>query len=152
MVYAVQIQRRERGKLIITAQHPHYILAEAIPGCIYCKCNHRAKNRGKYGDGLYHSMIDDKDDHIPSPLIMFTCTALRHVILEWQKNKGIHSKASNSKLKADIPDRSHYFNHNNDCGQDTSCCTATSRKLLTLPGVADTSTFFMNTWNTLPES
>jgi len=29
---------------------------------------------------------------------------------------------------------------------------ATGRKLLTLPGVADTNTFLMNTWNTLPVS
>ena len=34
----------------------------------------------------------------------------------------------------------------------TSCCAATGRKLLTLPGVADMCTFLMNTWNTLPES
>jgi len=53
---------------------------------------------------------------IPSPLIMFTCTALRHALLEWQKNKGVHPKASKSKLKADRPDRSEYFNHKNDGG------------------------------------
>jgi hypothetical protein len=39
-------------------------------------------------------MLDDKDGHIPFLLIMFTCTALRHALLEWQKNKGIHPKAS----------------------------------------------------------
>jgi hypothetical protein len=39
-------------------------------------------------------MIDDKDGHIPSPLIMFTSTTFRHAFLEWQKNKGIHPKAS----------------------------------------------------------
>jgi hypothetical protein len=97
-------------------------------------------------------MINDKDGHIPSPLIMFTCTALRHALLEWQKNKGVHPKASKSKLKADRPDRSNYFNHKNDGGKITSCCAVTGGKLLTLPGVADTYTFLMNTWNTLPES
>jgi hypothetical protein len=50
-------------------------------------------------------MIDDKDGDIPSPLIMFTCTAFRHALLEWQKNQGVHKKASKSKLKADRPDR-----------------------------------------------
>jgi len=97
-------------------------------------------------------MINDKDCHIPSPLIMFTCTALRHALLEWQKNKGVYPKASNSKLKADRPDRSNYFNYKNDSGNNASCCAATGRKLLTSPGVADTYTFLMNTWNTLPES
>jgi len=97
-------------------------------------------------------MINGKDGHIPSPLILFTCTALRHAVLEWQKNKGVHPKASKSKLKADRPDRLNYFNHRNDGGKITSCCAVTGRKLLTPPGFADTYIFLMNTWNTLPES
>jgi len=97
-------------------------------------------------------MINDKDSHIPSPLIMFTCTALRHALLEWQKNKGFHPKASKSMLKANRPDRSNYFNHKNDGGKIASCCAVTGRKLLTSPGVADMYTSLMNTWNTLPES
>jgi len=63
-------------------------------------------NHGNYADGFYNSMVDDKDGHIPSPLIMFTCTALRHAFLEWQNNKGVYPKASKAKLKADRPDRS----------------------------------------------
>jgi hypothetical protein len=97
-------------------------------------------------------MVDDKDGYIPSPLIMFTCTALRHVLLEWQKNKGVHPKASKSKLKVDRPDHSNYINYKHDGGKIPSCCAATGRKLLTSPGIADTYTFLMNTWNTLPES
>jgi len=97
-------------------------------------------------------MINDKDGHIPSPLIMFTCTALRHALLEWQKNKGVHPKASKSKLKVDRPDHSNYFNHKNCDGKNPSCCAATGRKLFTSPGVADTYTFLRNTWSTLPES
>jgi len=97
-------------------------------------------------------MIDDKHGYILSPLIMFTCTALRHALLEWQKNKGVHPKASMSKLKADRPDRSNYFNFKNDGGKNASCCAATGRKLSTSPGVAETYAFLMNTWNTLPES
>jgi hypothetical protein len=97
-------------------------------------------------------MINDKDVHIPSPLLMFTCTTLRHTLLEWQKNKGVHPKTSRSKLTADRPDRSNYFNHKNDGGKISSCCAVTGRKLLTWPGVADTYMFLMNTWNTLPES
>jgi len=97
-------------------------------------------------------MIDDNDGHIPSPLIMFTCTALRHALLEWQKNKGVHPKASKSKLKADRPDRLNYFNCKNDGGKIASCCAVMGRKMLTMPGVADKYTFLMNTWNTLPES
>jgi hypothetical protein len=38
-------------------------------------------------------MLDDKDGHIPFLRIMFTYTVLRHALLEWQKNKGIHPKA-----------------------------------------------------------
>jgi len=97
-------------------------------------------------------MIDDKDGHIPSPLIMFTCTALRHALLVWKKTNSVHPKASKSKLKADRPDRSNYFNCKNDSGKIVSCCAVTGRKLLTSPGVADTYTFLMHTWNTLPES
>jgi hypothetical protein len=97
-------------------------------------------------------MINDKDGHILSPLIMFTCSALRHALLEGQKNKSLHPNASKSKLKADRPDRSNYFNHKNDDGKIASCCTITVRKLLSSPGVADTYMFLMNTWHTLPES
>jgi len=97
-------------------------------------------------------MINDKDGNIPSPLIMFTYTALRHPLLEWQKNKGVHPKVSKSKLGADRPDRSNYFNRNNDGGKIASCSAVTGCKLITSPGVADPYTFMMNTWNTLPES
>jgi len=119
---------------------------------IHIKLYHHANNHGKYADGFYNSMINDKDGHIPSPLIMFTCTALRHALLEWQKNQGVHPKASKSKLKADRPDRSNYFNHKNECGKIATCCAVTGHKLLTSPGVADTYTVLMNTWNTLPDS
>jgi len=97
-------------------------------------------------------MIDNKDGHIPSPLIMSTCITLCHALLEWQKNNGVHEKSSKSKLNADRPDRSTYFNCKNDGGKIISCCTVAGRKLLTSPGVAVTYTFLMNTWNTLPES
>jgi hypothetical protein len=97
-------------------------------------------------------MIDDRDSHIPSPLSMFACTALRNALLEWQKNKGVRPKASKSKLKADRPDRSNYFNYKNDGGKIASCCTATGSQLLTSPGVSDTYKFLINTWNTLLES
>jgi len=97
-------------------------------------------------------MVDDKDGHIPSLLIMFTSTALRHAPFEWQMNKGVHPKASKSKLKVDRPDRSNYFNYKNDSGKIMSCCAVTGCKLLTSPGIAHTYTVLMNTWNTLPES
>ena len=65
-------------------------------------------------------------------------------------NKGVHPKAFMSKLKADRPDHSNYFNYKNDGGKNAPCCAATGRKLLTSTGVADMYTFVMNTWNTLP--
>jgi len=74
-------------------------------------------------------MITDKDGHIPSPLITFTCTALHRGRLEWKKDKGVHPKASKSKLKADIPDRLNNFNYKHDGGKNASCCAAMDRKL-----------------------
>jgi len=151
VVYTVQIQHRESRKLLTNHDHPLYILAEACPGFIYIKFHHRANKPGKYGNGLYNCMIDDMDGQIPSPLIMFTCTLLHHALLEWQKNKGVHLKASKIKLDADKPDRSNYCNCKNDGGKNSSCCAAIGRKSLTSPGVGAMCTFLMNTWNTLPE-
>ena len=105
-----------------------------------------------YADGLYYCMLDDMDGLIPSPLIMFTCTALRYALLQWEKNKGIHWTPSKSKLKAEVPDHTNYFNHKNAGGKNATSCAATEGKLLSSPGVADTYTFVMNTRNTLPES
>jgi len=122
VVYVAQIQRRESRKLLTYGQHPLYSLSEAILLFIYIQFYHRANNRGKYDDEFYDSVIDDKDGHILSPLIKFTCTALRNALLELQKNKGVHPKASKSKLKGDRPDRSNYFNYKNDGGKIASCC------------------------------
>jgi len=82
---------------------------------------------------------------------MFTCPALCHALQESRKNTGVHPKASKSMLQVERPDSSNYFNHQNDRGMIAFCCAVTARKLLTSPGVADTYTFLMNTWNTLPE-
>jgi len=76
-------------------------------------------------------MIDDMDGQISSPLIMFTCTALYHALLEWQMNKVVHPKASKSKLKADRPNHWNYFNYMNGDDKNESCFTAMGRKLLT---------------------
>jgi len=84
VVCAVQIQRRVCRKLRMNSLRPLYILAEATTGLIYIKIILRVNSQGKYVDGFYTSTIDDKDGHIPSPLIMFTCTALYHAVLEWQ--------------------------------------------------------------------
>jgi hypothetical protein len=100
----------------MNGQRPLYFLAEAIQRFSYIKFYQRANNCGEYADGLHNSMIDNKYGHIPWPLIMFTCTALRHALLEWQKNKGVHPKASKSKLNTDRPDCSNYFNYKNDAG------------------------------------
>jgi len=152
VVYVVQIERRECRQLLTNGQRPLQLLEEAIPRFMYIKVYHWVNIRGKYADGFYNCMLDDQDGHIPSTLIMFTYTAFHLALLEWQKNNGVHPKASNLKLKADRPDLSTYFNYKNDGGRYASCCTATGGKLLTLPGVADTYAFLMNTWNTLPES
>jgi len=119
---------------------------------MYIELYHLANNRGKYADGFYNSMIHDKDSHIPSSLIMFTCTALLHAFLEWPKNNCVYPKVSKSKLKADRLDRSNYFNHRIDCGKLASCHDAMGRKLLNWSDVVDTYTLLMHPWNTLPES
>jgi len=128
---------RQCRKLLMNGQRPLFLLAEAISGLIYIIFYHRVNNHGKYTDGFYNSMIDDKDSHIPSPLIMFTCTALCHAPLKWQKNTGVLPKASKSMLKADRPDHLDYFNYKNDGGKNPSRCTAMGRKVLTLPAVED---------------
>jgi hypothetical protein len=97
-------------------------------------------------------MIDNKDGHIPSQLIMYTCTPLSHPLLEWQRHKSVHLKAAKSKLKADRPDRSNHYNFKNDDGKIASCSALTGHKLLTSPSVADRYMFLMNTWNALQES
>jgi len=136
----------------MNGQRPRYILVEGIPQFINIKFYHWANNHGKYADGFNHSMSDYNDCYMTSPLIMFTCTALCHALLEWQKNKGVHSQVSKSKLKLNRPDRSNYFKYMNDGGQNALCCTPTGWKLLTSPGIANTYTFLMNIWNTLLES
>jgi len=103
-------------------------------------------------DRFDNSMIDGKEGHRPSLLIMFPFTALRHALLEWQKNKSVFPKASMSKLKVNRPDRWNYFKFKNNGGKNSSCCVAMVHKLLTSPGIADTDRFLMNTWNTLPQS
>jgi hypothetical protein len=96
-------------------------------------------------------MIRGKDCHIPLPLIMFICTALRHALLEWEKNKGVHPKAFKSNLNADSSDCLKYFNYKNEGGKIVFYCAATGRKLGTSPGISHTYSSLMNTWNTLPE-
>jgi hypothetical protein len=88
--------------------------------------------RGKYADGLYNSMIDDKDGYIPFPLIMVTCTTLHHAHLEWQKIQGVHPKASKSTVKAGKPDRPNYFNCKNESSKIVSCCAVTGYKVVNL--------------------
>ena len=97
-------------------------------------------------------MMDDRDGHIPSPLIIYTCTALRHAALELEMNEGVRPKDFKSKVKVDRPDRSNYFNYKNDGGMNASGSVAPGRKLLLSPRVAAKYTFFMTTWNKLPES
>jgi hypothetical protein len=67
-------------------------------------------------------------------------------------NQGGNPKASKSKLHADRPDHSYYFNPLIDGGNMASSCTVMGLKVLTTPGVADSYTFLLNTQNTLPES
>jgi len=132
--------------------HPLDFMAEAFPRYIYIKFYHPAIIRVKYADGFYNSMNDSKYGHIPSTLFMFTCTALRHALLECQHNNGAHPKPSKSKLKADRPDRLNYFNYTNDGGLNACCCAAMGFKLLTSPGVAEMYTFLMTSWKTRLES
>jgi hypothetical protein len=136
----------------MNGQYPLYSLAEAIPQLLYIKFYNWVNTHGNYADGLYNSMLDDKDGHIPSPLIIFTCTASGHALLEWQMNKGVHANAFKSNLQADLPNHSNYFNHNINSGKNSSWCAATGGKLKTSPGIAEMYTFLINTWNTLPES
>jgi hypothetical protein len=104
----------------MNAQRPQNFVAEVIPWFLYIKFYHQANNCGRYADRWYNAMIDDKDCHIPLPLIMFTCNALCHSLLEWQKNKGVHPKAFKSKLNAERPDNLNHFKQKNDGGKIAS--------------------------------
>jgi len=152
-VNMVQIQCRECQKLLTNGQHALYFLAKTILGLIQIQYSHWGNNRHKNADVFNNSTIDNNDGHILLSLIILTCTELHHALLVWQKNTDVPPKASKSKLKADRPDHSHYFNYkNNRCGKNTSCCAATGRRLLTAPGIADRYIFLMNAWNTQQES
>jgi hypothetical protein len=74
-------------------------LAEAILQIIYMKFHHQANNRCKFADGFCDSMIDNKDGHIPLPLIMFTCAALHHALLELQRLKAFIQKLPSQSWK-----------------------------------------------------
>jgi len=80
---AVQIQLRESRKLQTDGQHPLYFRVEAIPQFVHITLYHGANNRSKLADVFYNSMSDGKDGHIPLLLIMITCAALRHPLVEW---------------------------------------------------------------------
>ena len=152
VVYTVQIEFRERRKLLMNGQRPQYFLAKAIPQFNYINVYHCTNNHGRYGDGFHNFEIDDQDGHILSPLIMFTFTALHNALLEWPKNNSVHLNAAESKLDVDRLDRSNHFDCKNDDGQNASCYAAIGVKLSASSGVADTCTFLLNTWTTLPKS
>jgi hypothetical protein len=138
--------------VITNGQREHYLVAEGIPRCISIKFDQQANNCCQFADSFYNSMIDNKDSHRLSPQIMFTFTALPHALLEWEMNKGIHLNSSKAKLQANRPEGLNYFNNKNDGGMIASCCAANGHMLWTSPGVVDTYTVLMNTWNTLQES
>jgi len=110
VVYAVQTQHGKSQKLLKNGQSALYFLAEAILLFIHIEFYHWANNYWKYADGFYNSMINDKNSHIPLPLIMFTCTPWHHALLEWQENKGVHLKALKANLKVDRPNCLNYIN------------------------------------------
>jgi len=101
VVYMVHLQQRECRTLLTNGQHPIYFFIEANPGCIYIKFYHWENNGSMHDKGFYNSLIDDKDGHIPSLPMMFSCTALCPAPWEWHKNQGVHPKAFKSKLMPD---------------------------------------------------
>jgi hypothetical protein len=74
-------------------------------GYIYITFSHWVNIQSQYADGFNNSMINDKDGHMPWPLILFTCTASCRALLEWQKNKVVSPKGFKLKLTEDRPDR-----------------------------------------------
>jgi hypothetical protein len=91
------------------------------------------------------------DSHIPSPLVIFCCTVLCHALLQWQKNTGVHPKASKSRFEVEKQDGSNNFNYRIDSRRNGAHCASTGCRFLTQPGVAAIYTFLTCTWNTLPE-
>jgi len=87
VVYAVQMQCRECRKRLTNSEDLLYFLAQVLPGCIYIQFYHWQNIPGQYADALYNSKIDDREEHIPAPLIIFSCTLLRQHLLEGQKKE-----------------------------------------------------------------
>ena len=97
-------------------KRPLWFLAEAIPNFIYIKFFHRSNSRGKYADGFYNFMVADEGGQIPTPLVLYTCTAFRHSLLEWERNSGAPPTVR-SKLEVTTKQNpANYFNYTNDSG------------------------------------
>ena len=108
-------------------KRPLWFLTEAVPNFIYIKFFRRSNSRGKYADGFYNFMIADKEGQIPTPLIIYTCAAFRHSLLEWEKNGGAPPKAR-SKLETQAKQNpATYFNYKNDGGSTPSFLKRKSR-------------------------
>jgi len=101
VVYTVHNVGRESRKPHTTSQRPLYIQVQAIRGYIYLKLTHQVNSWSQLAYGLYNCMIDDNDGHIPLPLVMFTCTTMRHALQKWKQNNGVPVKASKSMQKSD---------------------------------------------------
>ena len=43
-------------------------------------------------------MITNKEGQVPTPLIIYTCAAFRHSLMEWEKNGGAPPKARSVNL------------------------------------------------------
>jgi len=69
-------------------------MVESITWFGIIKVHHRTITSGKYAAGCDDSLIDDKNSHIHRSLIMFIFNTVRHALLEWQKNKGVHPNCS----------------------------------------------------------
>ena len=90
---------------------PLVVLGRSHSRLYIYKVLHQSNNRGKYSDGFYNFMVVDNGRQMPSPLIIYTCTAFRHFLLEWKRNSGTSPKAR-SKLDAPTkPNPANYFNY-----------------------------------------
>jgi hypothetical protein len=74
------------------------------------------RKHGRHSEG-FHDWIQEQT---PPALIVLTCTALHHVLMEWQRNGGLAPtkvESDDFEIRRKRPEWEYYFNRNNDGGK-----------------------------------
>ena len=121
-----------------------YFLAEENPQYIFYQFFKRQRKCGKHADGFHHWMREK----MPMVLVVLTCTALYHALMEWEKNKAAPLQKPDTIESSGWKrgEWEYYFTQLNDGGLFSQIVTATPIFLHS----PEIYTQLMNTWNGLP--